>query len=72
LRITAKFGGQCPSRVKTGKPQSEHKFSGLPSTADIGVRGWRFSCVPTPDIRSLATADDLSMDDVAINDDHRC
>ena len=38
------------SSTKTGKLQSEHKFSGLRSTADVGVRGWRFSCVPRGDI----------------------
>jgi hypothetical protein len=35
--------------VKTGKAQIEQMFSDLPSTADIGVHGWRFSCVPIPD-----------------------
>src|SRR5262245_4481247 len=38
-----------PQRVKTGKSQSEHKFSDVPSTADIGVRSWRFSFVPEGD-----------------------
>jgi hypothetical protein len=31
-------------------------FSDLPSTADIGVHGWRFSCVPTADITALSGA----------------
>jgi hypothetical protein len=35
--------------VKTGKAQIEQMFSDLPSTADIGVHGWRFSYpVPPP------------------------
>jgi hypothetical protein len=31
----SKFGGQCPSWVKTGKAQNEHMFSALPPIADI-------------------------------------
>jgi hypothetical protein len=32
--------------VKTGKAQSEHMFSAVPPTADIGERDWHVSVVP--------------------------
>ena len=46
LCFAAKYSCLCRFRVTTGKPQNEHMFSGLPSTADIGEHDWYVSVGP--------------------------
>jgi hypothetical protein len=41
-----------PLRVKTGKAQREHMFSGLLPKADIRRAGFDFRVVPIPEVTS--------------------
>jgi hypothetical protein len=43
-------GPQCPVRVKSGKAQNEHMFSGLPPATDIRQHGWHVGSGPGADI----------------------